>query len=552
MSRSLRWLIVAGLVGAAACHPSASLVVYGKIWTGDSTAPMAHALAVSGDSILAVGDSATIARSVGRGTEVVYASGLVVPGLQDSHTHFIDGGFQLASLDLRTAATPAEFIRRVRDFARRQPKGQWIVGGDWDHTLWPGQPLPRHEWIDSVTPDNPVFINRLDGHEALANAAALRAAGVTAATPAPPGGEIGHDPRTGAPTGMFKDQALRLVYSVVPDPSPEARDSALVRALAYAASLGVTGTAHMFASFADLASYRRIERAGRLTMRVVLYLPLNDWHAVADTVAASGAGDDWVRIGGLKQFMDGSAGSRTAFFAQPYSDSAGYRGLLRNTPADMARWIGAADSVHLQVAVHAIGDSANAILLGIYDSVSRAHGARDRRFRIEHAQHLRPQDIPRFGQLGVIASVQPDHLVDDGRWIQDRIGPERIKSTYPFRTLLDTHAVLAFGSDWTVATLDPIQGIFAAVTRRTLDGKNPGGWVPEQKVSLADALRAYTWGGSYATFTEQHRGTLTPGKWADFDILDKDLFALRPEALPSARVAMTVVGGKVVYRGAKQ
>jgi predicted amidohydrolase YtcJ len=538
------------LLAACGRAPAPSLVIVGRVWTGDSTAPWAQALAVSGDTISAVGDSATILRLAGPGTEVERAGGLVVPGLQDGHTHFIDGGFQLASLDLRTATTPAEFIRRIRDFARGVPKGRWIVGGDWDHTLWPGQPLPRHEWIDSVTPDNPVFLERLDGHEALANAAALRAAGITRATRAPAGGEIGHDPRTGEPTGIFKDQALRMVYAVVPDPTPEDRDSALVRALAYAASLGVTGTSSMWASFADLRSFRRVERAGRLTMRAALYLPLEDWRAVADTVAADGAGDDWVRIAGLKEFMDGSAGSRTAFFAEPYADSAGYRGLLRNSPADMARWVGAADSVHLQVAIHAIGDSANAIVLGIYDSVTAAHGPRDRRFRIEHAQHLRPQDIPRFGRLGVVASVQPYHLVDDGRWIEHRIGPVRIRSTYPFRTLLDTHAVLGFGSDWTVATLDPIQGIAAAVTRRTSDGKNPGGWVPEQKITLAEALRAYTWGNAYANFTETHRGTLAAGKWADITVLDKDLFAIPVDSIGTARATMTVVGGKVVYRRA--
>ncbi|MGH7591871.1 MAG: amidohydrolase, partial [Gemmatimonadales bacterium] len=370
----------------------ATLVIRGRIWTGDSTHPWASALAVVGDTIAAVGDSATVAPFIGQTTTVIDAAGLVTPGLQDGHTHFIDGGFQLASLDLRSVRSPAEFIRKVRDFARHVPKGRWIIGGDWDHTLWPGQPLPRHEWIDSVTPDNPVFLERLDGHEALANALALTAAGVTRSTPSPAGGEIGHDPRTGEPTGMFKDNALQVVYRVVPDPTPADRDSALVRALHYAASLGLTGTSSMWASFADRASFERVERAGLLTMRAALYLPLEDWRAVADTVAADGAGDDWVRIGGLKEFMDGSAGSRTAFFAQPYADSAGYRGLVRHPPVIMARWIGAADSVHLQVAIHAIGDSANAIILGIYDSVTQAHGPRDRRFRIEHAQHLRPQD----------------------------------------------------------------------------------------------------------------------------------------------------------------
>jgi predicted amidohydrolase YtcJ len=389
----------------------------------------------------------------------------------------------------------------------------------------------------------------LDGHEALANAAAMRAAGVTKDTPTPPGGEILHDARSGEPTGIFKDGALDLVGRAVPEPAPERRDSALARALAFAAPLGVTATAHMSASWADLASYRRLERAGRLTLRAALYLPLDAWRAVADTIRTRGAGDDWVKIGGVKGFMDGSAGSRTAYFFEPYADSAGYRGLLQHPEADMRTWIGNADSAGLQVAVHAIGDRANAILLAIYDSVARAHGARDRRFRVEHAQHLRPQEIPLFGTLGVIASMQPYHAIDDGRWVEQRIGPLRVKTTYAFRTLLDTGAKLAFGSDWTVAPLDPLLGVYAAVTRRTLDGKHPDGWVPEQKITLEEALHAYTAGNAYATFDERTRGVLAPGYDADIVVIDRNLFTVPPESLNTVRVAVTIVGGKVVYEG---
>src|SRR5213078_1891044 len=336
----------------AACGRTADIVIRGgMVWTGlSSGAPQAGAVAIGDGEILAVGDSAAVARYVG---------------------------------------------------SRTLKPGEWITGGDWDHTLWPGQPLPRHEWIDSVTPANPVFVNRLDGHEALANAAALRAAGVTRDTPTPPGGEILRDAKTGEPIGIFKDQALDLIGRAQPDPSLEQRDSALARALAHAASLGVTATAHMSASWADLASYRRLEGAGRLTMRVAVYLPVDTWRAVAESVKAHGAGDAWVKIGGLKGFMDGSAGSRTALFFEPYADSAGYRGLMQNPERDMRSWIGNADSAGLQVAVHAIGDRANALILAIYDSVIKAHGPRDRRFRVEHAQHLRPQDIPLFGTLGV-------------------------------------------------------------------------------------------------------------------------------------------------------
>jgi len=544
----------AGLVciSLAACAPKADLVITGGlVWTGlTSGAPQPGAVAVAQGKVIAVGDSAELARYVGSKTRLVQANGgLVMPGFADGHTHFISGGFQLASVDLRRAATPGEFIRQLREYAGRLAPGEWILGGDWDHTLWPGQPLPRHEWIDSVTPDNPVFLSRLDGHEALANAAAMQAAGITGNTPTPPGGEILRDARTGEPIGIFKDQALDLIGRAIPQPSPERRDSALARALAHAASLGVTATGHMSASWEDLASYRRLEKVGRMTLRVALYLPLEHWREVADTVRRSGqgGGNDWVRIGGLKGYADGSAGSRTAYFFEPYADSAGYSGLMQNTPKDLATWIGSADSAGLQVAVHAIGDRANAIILDIYDSVTRAHGPRDRRFRVEHAQHLRPQDIPRFGRLGVIPSMQPYHAIDDGRWVERRIGPVRIKTTYAFRTLLDTGAKLAFGSDWTVAPLDPITGVYAAVTRRTLDGKNPGGWVPEQKVTLAEALRAYTAGNAFATFNEKKWGVLAPGYYADVVVLDRNLFATPPESLSAARVSVTIVGGKIVY-----
>ncbi len=545
--RSVVALLCLSLAG---CDQKADIVITGGVvWTGlSSGGPQPGAVAIARGKILAVGDSAEVARYVGSGTRVIRADGgLVTPGFADGHTHFIDGGFQLASLDLRDAATPQEFIHRLREFARTRKPGEWILGGDWDHTLWRGAPLPRHEWIDSVTPHNPVFVNRLDGHEALANAAAMMAAGITRETSPPPGGEIVRDARTGEPIGIFKDQALDLIGRAIPPPSAEQRDSALARALAHAASLGVTATAHMSASWADLASYRRLERAGRLTLRVAVYLPLESWRAVADTVQRAGPGDDWVRIGGLKGYMDGSAGSRTAYFFQPYNDSAGYYGLTQNSERDMRTWIGNADSAGLQVAVHAIGDRANAIILAIYDSVARAHGPRDRRFRVEHAQHLRPEDIPRFGKLGVIPSMQPYHAIDDGRWVEQRIGAERIKTTYAFRTLLDTGAKLAFGSDWTVAPLDPILGIYAAVTRRTLDGKNPGGWVPQQKITVGEALRAYTAGNAYATFDERKWGVLAPGLDADVVVIDRNLFTMPPDSLDRARVAVTVVGGRVVY-----
>ena len=546
--RGTSCVVVLALLGA--CGSRADIVIEGgPVWTGLSTGRgQPGAVAIAGGKILAIGDSAEIARYVESRTQVLQAhGGLIMPGLADGHTHFIAGGFQLASVNLRDAATPQEFVRRLREYASHLKPGEWILGGDWDHTLWRGAPLPHHEWIDSVTPNNPVFISRLDGHMALANAAAMRAAKITSATRDPVGGEIPRDAR-GEPIGIFKDNAEGLIDAAIPAPSVEQEDSALSRALVHAASLGVTATGNMSASWANLAAYKRMEHAGRMTLRVSLYLPLEDWRTVADSVRQHGAGDDWVRIGGVKGYMDGSAGSRTAFFFEPFSDSAGYRGLMRQPESDIRAWVGAADSAGLQIAVHAIGDRANAIILAIYDSVARAHGPRDRRLRVEHAQHLRPQEIPLFGALRVVPSMQPFHAIDDGRWVEQRIGPERIKTTYAFRTLLDTDAPLAFGSDWTVAPLNPMLGVYAAVTRRTLDGKNPNGWVPDQKITVGEALRAYTHGNAWATFNEQKWGTLAAGRFADVVVLDHDPFAVPAESLGTIKPRYTIVGGRVVYQ----
>jgi predicted amidohydrolase YtcJ len=525
----------------------ADLVVYGRIWTGDSARPWVQAVVVRGDTVAAVGDSAALATMVTAETRVLSnGQAMVVPGFMDSHTHFLSGGFQLASIDLRDAATPEEFVARLKAYAAKLKPGEWITGGDWDHERWAGAPLPQRSWIDSVTPDNPVFVNRLDGHMALGNSAALRLAKVGRGTADVAGGTIVRDAR-GEPTGVLKDEAMGLVYAIVPSPSPEQSDSALGRAMAWAASKGVTAVASVSAPWYEVAALRRAKSSGKLTTRVAVFVPLNDWRRMADTVRANGVGDDWLRVAGVKGYVDGSLGSTTALFYEPYADEPSTRGLMV-TPEDSLRsWIGRADSAGLQVVVHAIGERANGVLLDIYDSVAAANGARDRRFRIEHAQHLRRADITRFGRSGVIASMQPFHVIDDGRWAEKRIGAERIKTTYAFRTLLDSKAHLTFGSDWTVAPLDPILGIYAAVTRRTLDNKNPGGWIPEEKISVEEALKAYTSENAYGVFAEATRGQLKPGYKADIVLLDRDLTAIRPEALDSVRVRQTVVGGKVVF-----
>ena len=533
--------------GGASQSQSADLVIYGRVWTGDSARPWAQALAVSGDTVAGVGDSSQLAKSVGPRTRVLgNGKAMVVPGFMDGHTHFLTGGFQLASIDLRDAASPAEFTARLKAYAAKLKPGEWILGGDWDHERWPGAPLPRRSWIDSVTPRNPVFVNRLDGHMALANSEALRLARIGRASREIPGGTIVRGPG-GEPTGVLKDEAQNPVYAVIPVPTDAQSDAALERAMKWAASKGVTAVADVSVPWYEVAALRRARAAGKLTIRVAVFVPLGDWRRMADTLRAAGAGDDWLRVAGVKGYVDGSLGSTTALFYQPYNDAPETSGLMV-TPEDSLRaWIGGADSAGLQVVVHAIGERANGLLLSTFDSVGRAHGPKDRRFRIEHAQHLRRGDLSRLARSGVIASMQPYHAIDDGRWAEKRIGPERIKTTYAFRTLLDQGGRLAFGSDWTVAPIDPLLGIYAAVTRRTLDGKHPGGWVPEEKITVEEALRAYTASNAYGVFAERTRGKLAPGYLADVVLLDRDLTAIPPEEIERAGIRYTVVGGKVVF-----
>jgi predicted amidohydrolase YtcJ len=540
--------VLLALAGCASPAP-ADLIVFGKTWTGDTTRPLAGAVAIQGDTVLEVGDSAVVARRAGPNTRVLSAGkGLVTPGWMDGHVHFLSGGYQLSSIDLRDASSPEEFIRRIAAYAAERKPGEWILGGDWDHERWPGAPLPRREWIDSVTPRNPVFVSRLDGHMGVANSLALQAAKITRATPEIAGGRIWRDPRTGEPTGILKDNAQDPVYQAVPASTPEQDDAALERAMRFVVSKGVTGVSAMSAGWDEVAAVKRARARGGLLLRFSLYPGISGWSRVADTVAADGPGDDWIRLAGVKAFMDGSLGSTTALFYDPYVDESTTKGLERVNYDSLGLWIRRADSAGLQVAVHAIGERANDLLLDMFDSAAAANGPRDRRFRIEHAQHLRPATVSRIVKTGVIASMQPYHAIDDGRWAEKRIGPERIHNMYVFRSILEQHGHLQFGSDWTVAPIDPILGIYAAVTRRTLDGKNPTGWVPEQKVTVEEALRAYTAASAYGVFAESRRGLLRPGFLADLTVVDRDLFTIAPETIDQAQVRATVVGGKVVYQ----
>jgi predicted amidohydrolase YtcJ len=533
------------LSGDAKDDTRATMLVTGRIWTGDANRPSAEAVAIRDDKIIGVGDRDELDHLRGKDTRVIDAGdGMVVPGLMDSHIHLIDGGLRLASVQLRDAATREEFVRRLGDYARKQPKGTWIIGGDWDHTLWGGE-LPARDWIDSVTPDNPIWLNRLDGHMALANTAAMKAARVGDDVKDVAGGEIVRN-ATGRPTGIFKDNALNLIERKVPDATMQQQLDATVAAMKYLAARGVTSVHHL-GTWSQLEIFRVAERRGLLKTRIYACTPLGDWKRLQKEVRDRGRGNDWLRIGGLKGYVDGSLGSHTAAFLEPFSDKPTDRGLLVNTPEDLEAWTTAADRAGLQVVVHAIGDRAIRLQLDIYERVAKENGPRDRRFRIEHAQHIAPADLPRFAKLGVIASMQPYHAIDDGRWAERSIGAKRCETTYAFRSLLDSGARLAFGSDWYVAPPTPIEGIYAAVTRRTIDGKNPSGWVPQQKINVAEALRAYTIDAAYAGFSEAKLGSLEPGKLADMVILDRDLFKTPAAELNAVPIRTTIIGGKVVY-----
>jgi predicted amidohydrolase YtcJ len=474
----------------------------------------------------------------------------VVPGFNDAHVHFFAGGADLTGPQLRRVQSKQEFQAILAAYARRAPKGQWITGGNWDHENWAPPELPSRDLIDSVTADTPVFVNRLDGHMALANSLALRLAGIDRQTKDIPGGVIVRD-SNGEPTGILKDAAQGLVQRVIPSPSIERIRAALIAASSYANSQGVTSVQDMSATPDILRVYESLANTGELSVRVSGHQPLTTWKRQADIGLAAHFGSSMLQIGALKGFADGSLGSTTALLFQPYLDAPNSSGIPSAELADpdsMWRNMEGADRAGLQIAVHAIGDKANDTILNMYERILQEHGARDRRSRIEHAQHLIASDIPRFAQLHVIASMQPYHLLDDGHWAEKRIGPERAKTAFAFRSLLNAKATLAFGSDWPVAPMNELMAIYGAVTRRTLDGQHQNGWIPEQRISVAEAVRAFTYGSAYASFNDDVKGTLEAGKLADLVVLSEDIFTREPNDIGRTKVILTMLGGKVVYR----
>jgi predicted amidohydrolase YtcJ len=546
----MKCLLLAALcVFPALAQQQLLLLVNGKVWTGNPKQPEAQAVALRENRIIAVGTTSEILALKLPETSLVDLEGRrVVPGFNDAHVHFFSGGANLTGPQLRYSKSQQDFRDTLAAYAKQLPAGRWITGGNWDHENWTPAALPTRQLIDAATKDWPVFVDRLDGHMSLANSLALQLAGIDRNTKDVPGGVIVRDAH-GDPTGILKDAAQDLVAKVIPQPSQEQIRVAIKAAETYANVHGVTSVQDMSASPDVLRAYQAMLKSGELTVRIAGHQPLTEWKRLADVGILADFGNEHLHIGGVKGFADGSLGSTTALLFQPYLDTPSTSGITSAELADPEKmWsnIEHADALGLQIAIHAIGDRANHTILGFYERLEKEHGTRDRRLRIEHAQHLTTEDIPRFGRQHVIASMQPYHCIDDGRWAEKRIGAERAKTAYAFRSLLDSGAVLAFGSDWDVAPMIPLMGIYAAVTRRTLDGKRPEGWIPEEKISVAEALRAYTMGSAYASFEENIKGSIEPGKLADLVVLTNDILAIDPVKIADTQVFMTVFNGRIV------
>ena len=537
-------------------RPAADLIITNaKVYTVDKEHPKAEAVAILGERIAAVGTSDDIDAWRGSSTRVIDAGGkLVLPGFNDAHVHFVWGGKDLDSVHLKDAASSQEFVQRIASYVKTRSKGEWITGGNWDEQNWSEPELPSRQLIDSVTPDNPVALSRYDGHMYLANSLALKMARINSKTPDPPGGVIVRDAR-GNPTGLLKDAAQGLIEHAIPPVSHDQLMRAVRRALAHARSVGVTSVQEMGNEGEDLGShirvYKELDEKGELTTRIYDAPMIQGWETQARLGVRHAFGSHYLRTGAVKGYADGSLGSSTAYFFQPYTDQPSNRGLLTDEMQPLSKmrgWMIGADKAGIQLCVHAIGDEGISKILDIYEDVLKENGEKDRRWRIEHAQHMAAKDFDRFAQLSVIASVQPYHAIDDGRWAEKRIGPERIRRTYAFRTFLEHGVRLALGTDWDVAPLNPLLTIYAAATRATLDGKNPNGWVPEQKLTVAEAVEAYTMGSAYAEFQESEKGSITPGKLADMVILSDDIFSIDPKLIRDVQVETTILGGKVVWQ----
>ncbi len=526
--------------------------INGIIYTVNEEQPESEAVLVENGLITFVGSNQAVKSRIDSSTEVIDLGGkFMMPGFNDAHLHFLGGGFYLMGIDLRPAKSINHFREILSEYVQ-QFSGKWVTGGRWDHESWDIQRLPSKEDIDDITGETPVFVSRMDGHLGLANSRALELAGITRETKSPEGGLIVKDPKTGEPTGILKDNAMELIFDVVPDHNVDDFYEAAKTSLKEAARFGITSVQDIFSIEERPAydAYKKLESENKLTCRISIRWPIDDYHYLINNNISAGTGDEFLKLGAVKAFSDGSLGSSSAWFFEPYEGDTTNTGLPNDIILDgkLSEWASDADRNHIQISTHAIGDRANSYMLDLYEKIRRENPAWDRRFRIEHAQHIRPDDIPRFSEIGVIASVQPTHAIEDGAWAVKRIGKERIKYTHPYRSFLESHAMVCFGTDWPVVTIDPFLTLYAAVTRRTVDGKNPEGWIPEQKISIRDAIKCYTLNSAYAEFTEKDKGSIESGKYADFVVLSDNLLTIDPVKIKDVKAEMTIVGGKIVYK----
>lgn len=525
-------------------------IINGKIWTVDNDFPLAEAVAVWKGRILKVGSNKEIQKLVGPKTEVINVEGrLVLPGFCDSHTHFVDGGFHLMGVNLKNAKSEEEFGRLLAEKSAELPPGAWITGGNWDHDKWPGGNLPTAELIDRYVPDRPVLVSRYDGHMSVANSLALEMAGITAQTPDPPGGIIVRDPQSGKPTGVLREAAAQLVSRIIPHPQREETKKAIQKSLEHARKHGITSIHQVDMTPTALEIYQELLDKGELTSRIYGFIAIEKRNLLIDLgIRRNFNHRNWIAVGGIKAFLDGSLGSSTALFFEPYEQDPSNYGIFVVEPHELKKQMMEADKAGLQLAIHAIGDRANSALLDMFEQIIKKNGPKDRRLRIEHAQHLRPEDFQRFNKLNVIASVQPYHAIDDARFAEKRIGLKRCETTYAFRSFLENDVMMIFGSDWTVAPLDALWGIYAAVTRKPLDGSYPEGWFPEQKISVEQAIKAYTYNPAYASFQEDTKGSISSGKLADMVVLSRDILTIPSEEIKDTEILYTITNGRIVYQ----
>jgi predicted amidohydrolase YtcJ len=553
------------MMAATICAPSASAqqlpppppspttyYLHGRIYTNDPMQPWAAAIAVRDGKIRCVGSMELVLLECGgsaEGAETINLKGsFVMPGFNDAHVHLGAAGKDMLAVRLNGAASIEELQKRIVDAVAQHQEGEWITGGGWDHTLWPDKKFPNRQQLDAVSPKNPVLLTHISGHVAVANSLALQQARIAKDTPNPTGGEIERD-EAGEPTGMLKEgAAIALVGSQIPDPNEEQRRRGIEMVLADVAKNGVTSVQDNSA-WEDFEVYRQLKAERKLTVRITEWLPFTALMSeLEDYRTEGGIADPWLRTGALKMVTDGALGSRTAAMLAPYSDDPSTSGIMTMAPEKLRALAIERDKAGYQIAFHAIGDKANRVALDVFEAVAKANGPRDRRDRIEHAQVVAPEDLPRFATLNVIASMQPSHETTDMRWAEQRIGPERAKDAYVWATMEKNGVRLAFGTDYDVESINPMRGLYACVTRELPEGGPTGGWQPQEKISLEDCIRAYTSGSAYAEFAEGRKGTLKTGQYADFIVLSGDLTKIPPAQFTKTTVLRTVVGGRTVYQ----